>query len=77
MRFKHLLLIPVIAGGLLFIITCNSSPKKMVDVKMVEVWSIEKAQQWGRMQNWLRSCITARWYAPNIWPESLTASFPI
>lgn len=45
------------ATAILFLMaSCNTAPKKQTETKPIEVWSIEKAQEWGRMQNWLRGC---------------------
>ena len=38
------------------VLSCNSTPKKQAETKAAETWSVEKAQVWGRMQNWLRGC---------------------
>ncbi len=38
------------------VLSCNSTPKKQSESKPAEMWSVEKAQDWGRMQNWLRGC---------------------
>jgi hypothetical protein len=45
-----------IAGILFFTTSCNNTPKKQIENKAAEMWSVEKAQEWGRMQNWLRGC---------------------
>ncbi|MCX6334308.1 MAG: cellulase family glycosylhydrolase [Bacteroidia bacterium] len=45
-----------LAVVLLIISSCNGTPKKQASIKVPEVWSIEKAKQWGNMQNWLRGC---------------------
>jgi len=44
----------LIAGVLILLSSCNNLQKKPVEVKSSEVWSIEKANQWGNLQSWLR-----------------------
>jgi len=56
MKIKSLLSILTAAWIIFMIISCNNSPKKQKEIKPIDVWSVEKAQEWGRMQNWLRGC---------------------
>jgi hypothetical protein len=56
MRLKTILSVFFTAAAIIVIPSCNNSPKTTVDTKSSEVWSVEKAQQWGNMQNWLRGC---------------------
>ena len=56
MKMKSTYPLIAIAGILLIIASCNNAPKKPAETKAAEMWSIEKAQEWGRMQNWLRGC---------------------
>jgi hypothetical protein len=52
-RIQYLILA---IAGILLAASCNTTPKKQAENKAVEVWSVEKAQQWGMMQSWLRGC---------------------
>ena len=46
----------LVLGILLMTVSCNNTPKKQTENKAAEVWSIEKANDWYRLQNWLRGC---------------------
>jgi len=52
-RIKYLLLI---IASVLMAASCNNAPKKQAETKTADVWSIEKANDWYRLQNWLRGC---------------------
>lgn len=56
MRIKSIFFIAFITGSFILFSSCNNSPKKSEEVKTSEVWSVEKATQWGNLQNWLRGC---------------------
>jgi hypothetical protein len=56
MKFRKTCSQLAIAGIIFITASCINAPKKQTDTKAAEVWSIEKAQQWGMMQNWLRGC---------------------
>jgi len=52
-RIKYLILA---IAGIVLVASCNNTPKKQTENKAAEVWSIEKANDWYRLQNWLRGC---------------------
>jgi len=56
MKMKITYPLMAIAGIFLITASCNFNPKKHPENKPAEMWSVEKAQEWGGMQNWLRGC---------------------
>jgi hypothetical protein len=49
-------LLLLLSGVAIVISSCNSSGRTNQDVKDTGLWSIEKAQEWGKSQPWLRGC---------------------
>lgn len=54
MKTKRIYSCSLLTFFLLLAISCNNTPKKQAAGNAAEMWSKEKAKEWGMMQNWLR-----------------------
>jgi hypothetical protein len=54
MRIKYSVM--VLAGIILITASCKDKPGKGGETSATEIWSIEKAHDWYRLQGWLRGC---------------------
>jgi hypothetical protein len=56
MKKRNTCSVLAISALLIILTSCNNTQKKQAQNKAAEMWSVEKAQEWGRMQTWLRGC---------------------
>jgi|WetSurMetagenome_2_1015567.scaffolds.fasta_scaffold00004_56 hypothetical protein len=54
MKTKRIFSYSLLTCLLFLAISCNNAPKKQAAGNAAEMWSIEKAKEWGMLQNWLR-----------------------
>lgn len=53
MKPRNIYLFMIMALAVILTSSCGTAPKK-ADTEAAKMWSVEKARQWGMVQNWLR-----------------------